>query len=89
MSNMLRVPATALARKGLGYLTAEAQERPVTITVHGKPVAVTVSAREHDEQRRRLADLEQRIVDQLAEIVATRSAKVPLSEARERLLAAG
>jgi len=85
----LSVPSSVAARRGVGYITSEAQERPVKLTSHGKPVAVVVSAAEYDEQRRRLREAELKVLSIAANLVADRSTMVSATDAKERLLAAG
>lgn len=85
----LTMSSTVAARRGVGFLTSEAQERPVKLTSHGKPVAVVVSAAEYDEQRRLLRDAELKVLSIAADLVADRSTMLAVDEARERLLAAG
>ncbi|WP_431074905.1 type II toxin-antitoxin system prevent-host-death family antitoxin [Microbacterium phyllosphaerae] len=85
----LTMSSTVAARRGVGFLTSEAQERPVKLTSHGKPVAVVVSAAEYDEQRRLLRDAELKVQSIAADLVADRSTMLTIDDARERLLAAG
>ena len=85
----LTMSSTVAARRGVGFLTSEAQERPVKLTSHGKPVAVVVSAAEYDEQRRLLRDAELKVLSIAADLVADRSTMLTIDDARERLLAAG
>lgn len=85
----LTMSSTVAARRGVGFLTSEAQERPVKLTSHGKPVAVVVSAAEYDEQRRLLRDAELKVLSIAADLVANRSTMLTIDDARERLLAAG
>ncbi|MFJ4998827.1 type II toxin-antitoxin system prevent-host-death family antitoxin [Microbacterium sp. NPDC088619] len=85
----LTMSSTVAARRGVGFLTSEAQDRPVKLTSHGKPVAVVVSAAEYDEQRRLLRDAELKVLSIAADLVADRSTMLAVDEARERLLAAG
>lgn len=66
---------------------AQAQERPVTLTSHGKPVAVVMSAAERDEQRRLLRDVELKVLGMAANLVADRSTMLTTEQARQRLLA--
>lgn len=82
----LRISSTVAARKGIGFITTQAQERPVTLTSHGKPVAVVMSAAERDEQRRLLRDVELKVLGMAANLVADRSAMLTTDQARERLL---
>lgn len=84
----LKIPTTEVARKGIGYLTTQAQDRPVTLTNHGKPVAVVMSPAERDNQRRILKEAELRILEIATALVAGRSQMVSAEEAREQLLAA-
>lgn len=65
----------------------QAQERPVTLTSHGKPVAVVMSAAERDEQRRLLRDVELKVLGMAANLVADRSTMLTTEQARQRLLA--
>jgi prevent-host-death family protein len=88
-SQPITISSTVAARRGLGFVTSEAQERPVRLTSHGKPVAVVVSAAEYDEQRRRLREAELKILEVAATLVADRSTMLSTSAAKERLLAAG
>ena len=85
----LTMSSTVAARRGVGFLTSEAQDRPVKLTSHGKPVAVVVSAAEYDEQRRQLREAELKVLSIAAGLVADRSTMLGVDEARERLLAAG
>lgn len=89
MTQLLSMSSTVAARRGVGFLTSEAQERPVKLTSHGKPVAVVLSAAEYDEQRRLLREAEQKVVSLAANLVADRSTMLSAAEAKERLLAAG
>ena len=84
----LKIPTTEVARKGIGYLTAQAQDRPVTLTNHGKPVAVVMSPAERDNQRRILREAELRILEIATALVTGRSQMMSAEEAREQLLAA-
>lgn len=84
----LSLPSGVAARRGLGFVTSEAQERPITLTSHGKPVAVVVSAAEYDEQRRLLREMELKILETVATLVADRSTMMTSTEARDRLRAA-
>ncbi|MFJ2621064.1 type II toxin-antitoxin system prevent-host-death family antitoxin [Glutamicibacter sp. NPDC087344] len=83
----LRISSTAAARRGVGFIMTQAQERPVILTSHGKPVAVVMSAAERDEQRQLLRDVELKVLDMAANLVADRSAMLTADQARERLLA--
>ncbi|MGO2328495.1 type II toxin-antitoxin system prevent-host-death family antitoxin [Glutamicibacter arilaitensis] len=82
----LRISSTVAARKGIGFIVAQAQDRPVTLTSHGKPVAVVMSATERDEQFRLLRDVELKVLSTTANLVADRSAMLTTYQARERLL---
>ncbi|BAU33297.1 type II toxin-antitoxin system prevent-host-death family antitoxin [Microcella alkaliphila] len=84
----LTVSSTVAARRGVGFITTQAQERPVTLTSHGKPVAVVISAAERDEQRRLLRELELTVLSAAANLVADRSTMVSVEEAKGRLRAA-
>lgn len=84
----LTISSTVAARRGLGFITTQAQERPVTLTSHGKPVAVVMSAAERDEQRRLLREVELKVLSAAANLVADRSTMISSGEARNRLLAA-
>jgi prevent-host-death family protein len=81
--------STVAARRGVGFLTSEAQERPVKLTSHGKPVAVVLSAAEYDEQRRLLREAEQKVLSLAANLIADRSTMLSVAEAKYRLFAAG
>ncbi|RZS55077.1 prevent-host-death family protein [Microcella putealis] len=83
----LTISSTVAARRGVGFITTQAQERPVTLTSHGKPVAVVMSAAERDEQRRLLRELEITVLSAAANLVADRSTMLSAQEARERLRA--
>ncbi|KJC63525.1 type II toxin-antitoxin system prevent-host-death family antitoxin [Agreia bicolorata] len=85
----LTLTSGTAAKRGIGFLTSEAQERPVKLTSHGKPVAVVVSAAEYDEQRRVLKEAELKLLSIAANLVADRSTMVSTNVAKERLLAAG
>ncbi|WP_440101369.1 type II toxin-antitoxin system prevent-host-death family antitoxin [Glutamicibacter mishrai] len=87
-SQPLRISSTVAARRGIGFIMAQAQERPVTLTSHGKPVAVVMSAAECDEQRRLLREVELKVLGMAANLVAGRSAMLTTDQARERLSAA-
>lgn len=89
MTQLLSMSSTVAARRGVGFLTSEAQERPVKLTSHGKPVAVVLSAAEYDEQRRLLREAEQKVLSLAANLIADRSTMLSTAEAKERLLAAG
>lgn len=84
----LTVSSTVAARRGVGFITTQAQERPVTLTSHGKPVAVVISAAERDEQRRLLRELELTVLSAAANLVADRSTMVSVEGAKGRLRAA-
>lgn len=84
----LCISATVAARRGLGFVTAQAQDRPVTITSHGRPVTVVMSAAEHAAQGRALRGAERAVLRVAINLVADRSTTISASEARERLLAA-
>lgn len=84
----LRMPTTVAQRKGIGKLAAEARERTLILTVHGKPSVVVMSPSQYDAQRRKLIELEQKIIGTAAALVADRSTMLKTAEARERLLAA-
>lgn len=83
----LRISSTVAARKGIGFITTQAQERPVTLTSHGKPVAVVMSAAERDEQRRLLREVELKVLSMAANLVADRSTMLTTDQAREKLFA--
>lgn len=89
MTQLLSMSSTVAARRGVGFLTSEAQERPVKLTSHGKPVAVVLSAAEYDEQRRLLREAEQKVLSLAANLIADRSTMLSAAEAKDRLLAAG
>lgn len=89
MNHLLTMSSTVAARRGVGFITSEAQERPVKLTSHGKPVAVVVSAAEYDEQRRLLREAELKVLSIAANLVGDRSTTLTMSDAKERLLAAG
>lgn len=80
----LAMSSTVAARRGVGFVAAQAQERPVKLTSHGKPVAVVLSAAEYDEQRRLLRAAELKVLSLAANLVADRSVAVPASKARKR-----
>ncbi|QIV87702.1 type II toxin-antitoxin system prevent-host-death family antitoxin [Glutamicibacter mishrai] len=82
----LRISSTVAARKGIGFITTQAQERPVTLTTHGKPIAVVMSAAERDDQLRLLRDVELKVLSMAANLVADRSAMLTTDQVRERLL---
>jgi prevent-host-death family protein len=84
----LTISSTVAARRGVGFITTQAQERPVTLTSHGKPVAVVISAAERDEQRRLLRELELKVLSAAANLVADRSTTLSAEEAKGRLRAA-
>lgn len=48
----MEIVATEAARRGVGYLTRSAEHSPVTITKHGRPVAVVLAEADY----RRLLD---------------------------------
>ena len=83
----LTISSTVAARRGVGFITTQAQERPVTLTSHGKPVAVVISAAERDEQRRLLRELELKVLSAAANLVADRSTMLSTSDAKDRLFA--
>jgi prevent-host-death family protein len=89
MTHLLSMSSTVAARRGVGFLTSEAQERPVKLTSHGKPVAVVLSAAEYDEQRRLLREAEQKVLSLAANLIADRSTMLSVAEAKDRLFAAG
>lgn len=89
ISQILTMSSTVAARRGIGFVTMEAQERPVKLTSHGKPVAVVLSAAEYDEQRRLLREAELKVLEIAANLVADRSVMLSARDAKERLLAAG
>lgn len=80
--------SSTAARRGVGFITSEAQDRPIKLTSHGKPVAVVLSASEYDEQRRLLREAELRIHEIAANLVADRSTMLSTQDVRERLLEA-
>ncbi|MGO2423389.1 MULTISPECIES: type II toxin-antitoxin system prevent-host-death family antitoxin [Glutamicibacter] len=86
-SRPLRISSAVAAGRGIEFITAQAQERPVTLTSHGKPVAVVMSAAECDEQSRLLREVELKVLGMAANLVADRSAMLTTDQARQRLLA--
>jgi PHD/YefM family antitoxin component YafN of YafNO toxin-antitoxin module len=84
----LRMPTTVAQRNGIGKLASQAQERTVVLTNHGNAVAVVMSPAEYDNQRRKLVELEQTVLNTAALLVAERSSLLDATSARERLLAA-
>ncbi|MBP1326053.1 prevent-host-death family protein [Leucobacter exalbidus] len=78
----LKIPTTVIARKGIAYLTSQAQKRPVTLTNHGLPVAVVMSHAEHDEQRRTLKNAELRILEIAASLATGLSPIATSAETR-------
>lgn len=81
----LRVPATAIARKGIGHLTDLAQDRTVLVTNHGKPVAVVESPAAHEARTAELKEAVDGVLGLAAGLVADRSSFVGAEEARKRL----
>ena len=59
----------------------------MTLTSHGKPDAVVMSAAERDEQRRLLREVELKVLGMAANLVADRSEMLTTGQVRERLLA--
>lgn len=60
----------------------------MTLTNHGKTVAVVMSAAECDEQRRLLREVELKVLGMAANLVADRSAMLTPEQTRGRLSAA-
>lgn len=81
----LRVPATLANRKGAAYVTAQAQEQPVVVTSHNKPVSVTLSPERYDELIRTVRETQDEVLANAAALVADRATFRSLGEARGRL----
>lgn len=80
-TQMLNMTATTAARRGVGFLTSEAQARPVKVTSHGKPIAVVLSAAEYDAQRKALRETELKVLSIFVDRVADRFDMIELDEA--------
>ncbi|MGM7668554.1 type II toxin-antitoxin system prevent-host-death family antitoxin [Microbacterium sp. A93] len=72
-------------RKGTAYVTAKAQEQPVVVTSHNKPVSVTLSPEHYDEMVRSVRETQAQVLASAAALVADRATLRPLEEARNRL----
>lgn len=81
----LRVPATVANRRGAAFVTDKAQEQPVVITNHNKPVSVTLSPERYDEMIRTVRETQDHVLASAASLVAERSTFRSLDEARYRL----
>lgn len=85
IEGFLRVPATVANRRGAAFVTAKAQEQPVVITNHNKPVSVTLSPERYDEMIRTVRETQDHVLASAASLVADRSTFHSLDEARSRL----
>lgn len=81
----LRIPATLANRKGAAYVTAKAQEQPVVVTSHNKPVSVTLSPERYDDLVRTVRETQDQVLASAAALVADRSTFRTLDEARAKL----
>lgn len=66
-------------------MTAKAQEQPVVVTSHNKPVSVTLSPERYDELIRTVRETQDQVLASAASLVADRVTFQSLDEARDRL----
>lgn len=83
------MPATMATKKGAGYLAAQATDRTVVLTNHGKPTAVVMSPENFDDLERSLRQAANSMIRGVTRLVAERSTFHTADEARERLHARG
>lgn len=57
-----RVPISTASRKGVSWLTAEAENGPVTLTSFGRPAAVVLSPDDADRMHAELREVAQSII---------------------------
>ncbi|MHB1534086.1 MAG: dihydrofolate reductase family protein [Acidimicrobiales bacterium] len=82
----LRMPMASASRKGVSAVAAQAEERRVILTSHGRPVAVVDAASRLDEDVRLLREASRTVVECAAEAVAERRpAKLDLASVCDRL----
>lgn len=76
----LRMPITTASRKGVSKVTAEAEERRVILTNHGRAIAVVDSADRLDEDLRRIREASRLVVEAAGELALGRSNHFTLDE---------
>ena len=76
----LRMPISTASRKGVSKVMAEAEQRRVILTNHGRPIAVVDSAERLDEDLRRVREASRSIVEAAGELALGRSNQFTLDE---------
>lgn len=80
MTNTVRVPISVAARRGISRIAADAVEKRVILTNHGRAVAVVDNGERLDEDIRTLREAALTVVDAAAQLVWGRSEKLTLDE---------
>jgi PHD/YefM family antitoxin component YafN of YafNO toxin-antitoxin module len=83
--SMRKIPATLASRKGIGYLTREAEDHTVVLTSHGHSVGVLMSPAEYDQQVRVLREAAATLIETATSLVADRSDFQTVDQVRQRL----
>ncbi|MDR5701500.1 hypothetical protein [Agromyces aerolatus] len=85
MTDTLRVPISVAASRGISRVAADAIDRRVILTNHGKPVAVVDNAERLDEDVRVIREAALTVVDAATHLVWERSDRLTLEQMCERL----
>jgi PHD/YefM family antitoxin component YafN of YafNO toxin-antitoxin module len=83
----VKIPATLASRKGIGYLTRQAEDHTVVLTSHGHSVGVLMSPAEYDQQIRTLREAAAALVSATTSLVADRSTFHSVDQVRDRIAA--
>ncbi len=84
-AELLQMPISVAARKGVSAVAAEASDRRVVLTSLGRPVAVVDSAARIDEQARALREGARQIIETYATAALDGAATMSLTELCARL----
>lgn len=79
------MPITVASRKGVSAVAAEAEERRIVLTSHGRVVAVVDSAERIDESLRQVREAALAVLDSAANNVSSRTEKLDLDRVCARL----
>jgi PHD/YefM family antitoxin component YafN of YafNO toxin-antitoxin module len=85
MTDVLRMPISVVARKGISALAHSAEDRRILLTSHGWTIAVVDSAERLDEDIRKVREAARLVTDNAASLLASRSTQLSLQEVCDRI----
>lgn len=80
MTDTVRVPISVAAQRGISKLAADAADRRVILTNHGRAVAVVDNGERLDDDLRIVREASLTVIDAAAELVWNRSEKVSMED---------